>query len=473
MTAHSAASSAAPSADLSATASAVSSIQLGRVTVLPTQRRVLLDGEPARLGGRAFDLLQALLTRRGEVVRKEELLEAVWPGVVVEENNLEVQVHSLRKLLGAGAIITVPGRGYAFDPGVEVRESRDNPASATARRASVEPALPLRGRASEAAALAQLLRQHRIVTVTGPGGVGKSRLVAEVVAQSTRRVARADLAAAPGRIDVAASVGRALALGFAHPPTPADLAAAVASESPLIVIENAEHVIDQAGDVVEELASASGARVVCTSQVPLKTRGEHVLRLATLRVPESDSPFDADSSPALDMLLDTVRACQSRDSFTPEEKRDAAAICRHLDGLPVAIELAGARIPLLGTSRVRRMLADRFQLLSRDSRGTAHRHHSLLACLEWSWRLLAPAERAALSAVSQHPGRFTLGTARHALARIARNEWDAMELLGALVDKSMVVSESRSGSAFRVLENTRLFAQSRGAETAVARRAPG
>lgn len=437
-----------------------SGIRSGRVTLVPTQRRVLVDGEPARLGGRAFDLLRALAARPGEIVAKRELLDAVWPGIVVEENNLQVQICALRKLLGPHTIVTVPGRGYSFSGAVDVVDREG--ATPIAHRHGQAGGTTLRGRAGELAALASLLQEQRMVTVTGPGGVGKSRLVQAALGSGADDAARVELELMPERVTVAAWVARAFGLDFARPASARQVASALGGMATTLVVENAERGAEQFGELAEALLDqAPGLRLVCTSQMPMKARGEHVLRLAPLEVPLTDDAPDALQTPALQLLLDAVSALQPRDGFQAREAHDAAAICRHLDGMPHAIELAAARIPLLGVAGVRRMLAgDRFRLLTNGWRRTA-RQRSLHACMEWSWGLLTAREREALSAISRYPGRFTLGMARQALAPAAPTEWDAMELLGALVDKSVVLAESGSRSVFRLLETTRLFAQER------------
>jgi predicted ATPase/DNA-binding winged helix-turn-helix (wHTH) protein len=450
-----------------------SAVRFGRITVLPTQRRVLLDGRSTPLGARAFDLLQTLLARRGEIVSKKDLLDAVWPSVVVEENNLQVQICTLRKLLGRNAIVTVPGRGYSFDASIELADAQ-GPAAGSVRRVAHGAGLsPLRGRGTECEALAGLLRNHRIVTVAGPAGVGKSRLVCDVIGDAYSRTARAELASMSGAATVASCVARALDLGFSRPPSAREVADALADTPALLVLENAEHVVEQAGELVEALDEAPRVRVICTSQVPLKARGEQVLRIAPLSLPAADDTAAGLRSPALELLLDAVSALQPRTSLRGDEARDAIAICRHLDGMPLAIELAGQRVPLLGMAGVRRLLADRFRLLASSWRGTAARHRTLLASMDWGWSLLAPRERAALCAVAAFQGRFTLGMARQALQGVTDNEWDAMEMLGALVDKSMVLAESGSRSAFRLLESTRIYAQARASQVAISRPAAG
>jgi predicted ATPase len=428
-----------------------SSIQFGRVTVLPAQRRLLVDGEPVRLGARAFDVLHALMERQGELVSKRELLQRVWPGLFVADNNLEVHVCALRKVIGNAAIVTVPGRGYVFDGSFTLPELAPDPPP---------PAAPLRGRTGECAVLARLMSESRMVTVTGPGGIGKSRVVREVLATTGAPVARVELASLPPEVSVASSVARALDLEFAKPPTARQVARAAAHQRGTIVIENAEQLADQSAELADALAETSELCVICTAQVLLHSRCERVLRLAPLAVPCADRAPGAQVGPAVELLFDAVSAHNSRATFTDREVHDAAAICRHLDGNPLAIELAAARVEMLGLAGVRRRLGQRFQLLEGSPRGiAAGRQRSLLATMDWSWNLLTRVERDALAALARFQGRFTLGMAHRVLRARAADEWESMQMVEALVNKSTVLVDPGANTTFRIPESTRLYAQ--------------
>jgi predicted ATPase/DNA-binding winged helix-turn-helix (wHTH) protein len=445
-----------------------SCIQFGRTTVLPAERKVLLGNDPVRVGARAFDLLCTLINHRGEVVGKKQLIESVWPGVVVEENNLEVQICALRKLLGARTIVTVPGRGYAFTPDVKRLEADqapiETPRPAKAGRGRAAALTPLRGRDAELATLRRLVSDHRLISIVGMGGVGKTRLARalheDLDSPFTDGVHVVDLSALKAGISAARAVAAVLDLGLPERCTAEQLGRALASRTLLVVLENCEVALDAVAHLSRVvLDEAPRVRLLLTSQAPLKMRGEYQLRLAPLEVPAGDDPDAALASPAVLLLADTVSALQPRNSFARHEIHDAAAVCRHLDGLPLALELAGARVPMLGLAGVKRMLADRFRFLSMAGRDDVPRHRSLLACMQWSWRLLSDEERAALAALARFQGRFTVRMARRSLQPVCAFEWQATDMLGALVDKSLVVAEASHRSAFRLLETTRMFVQ--------------
>ena len=323
------------------------------------------------LGSRAFDVLQALIEHRERIVTKNELLDLAWPGVVVEENNLQVQISTLRKILGPLAIATIPGRGYrltleeaptrgqASEPTSPTDIRGSEPTVGSPRASPVEQARGhgddsvLVGRVQDLARILDLLGRGGAVTLVGPGGVGKTAL-ARAAAQHCREqskeiVAWADLA--PVRDSEMLVPIFARALDIEMPPgesSIADIARFVKRRSILLVLDNAEHLVDAVAEAAATLVAASEKlRLLITSREPLHIQNERVYRLKGLEVPEHgvDAPRPCGGAVALFVR----RVGHSGVNFAAEQAvDDIADICRRLDGLPLAIEMAAARFPSLG-----------------------------------------------------------------------------------------------------------------------------
>jgi len=249
--------------------------RFGRFELQPAERRLLADGQPVALGARAFDLLVVLVGRAGQLVAKNDLLTLVWPGLVVEENNLQVQISTLRKVLGQSAFATIPGRGYRFelpvegaDTAIPAAEPSGSPAAVLA--AASEPArlrtnlptqpLSLYGRARDLATIKALLRQHVVVTVVGAGGIGKTRLAQKVAADIAVESSAdfpdgvwwVELAALSDGALVPSTVARALGVQLSGDQPPASsVASLLASQRLLLVLDNCEHLIDSVAQFIE------------------------------------------------------------------------------------------------------------------------------------------------------------------------------------------------------------------------------
>lgn len=457
----------------------------------------LSEGDlPLKLGGRAFDMLLTLVERRERTVSKHELLDLVWPGLVVEENNLQVQVVNLRKLLGHHAIATVPGRGYRFTLPVTVEaaagtvkavSSTEAEAAAPAHQGSPgqagliailppmaattgaianlqRPCDDLFGRNNDVTAIRELLCERRVVTITGAGGIGKTR-VAEAVAAAVRGDFAdgawwVELASINDSALVPTAVARALGLSLANvSDTLQSVMARVGQQSMLIVLDNCEHLLEGVATFVEAVFSAAPQlRILVTSQEVLKATGETVYRLGTLSLPvETDVEAVVESGSGALLL---ARICGALPGFALNVDRAIAAaeICRRLDGIPLAIELAAARVPLLGIEGVRAKLDERFRMLTAGARVVLRRHQTLRAALEWSHALLSNDERVVFRRLGVFAGGFTLESAQRVGADAEIDAWDVLEHLGALVDKSLVLAEGEPLPRYRMLETTRLFA---------------
>ncbi|MDR7268749.1 non-specific serine/threonine protein kinase [Pelomonas saccharophila] len=414
----------------------------GRFELRPTEHRLLVDGAPSPLGGRALDLLFALAARPGELLTKGELIEKVWPGLVVEEGNLRVQVNGLRRLLGEDAIATVPGRGYRFTALLQE-------AAATAPAEAI-PAQALFGRDADLARLCDALAAGPgCVTLVGMAGVGKSSLARVAAGQG----AWVDLAPLTQGGQVAEAIARALGGQLAGDDAVAQVIKLLPEGEPaLLVLDNAEHLVDACATWAAALQSR--LRLLVTSQLALGVAGERVLRVEPLAVAEG-----AEGAQAL--LLARIRAMDARFEATPKSLPLLAALCRQLDGLPLALELAAARVPLMGLQAVHDALAERFALLSRGRRDSSARHRSLLEALDWSHGLLEPAEQQLYQALGVFAGGFTLELAVTLSGDEHVSRWDVVDGLATLVERSLVSVDGADPPRYRLLETMRAHALAR------------
>ncbi|MBS0447369.1 MAG: winged helix-turn-helix domain-containing protein [Proteobacteria bacterium] len=432
-----------------------------RFELQPAERRLLVDGQPAALGRRALDLLIALAERPDHLLTKNELLDRVWPGLVVEEANLQMQVSNLRKVLGNDAIATVPGRGYRF------ALQPDGAAPAMADAAVPEPAPAatprvanhrLIGRDGDLARLEELLQGGGCITLVGPSGVGKTSLARAATARRSARSVWVDLAALAHDGQVAGALGRALGLQLtgSDADAPAQLVAALAGEADLLlVLDNAEHLIQSCAELAALLRPAEHVTLLVTSQVPLAIAGERLLRLEPLTLPGPESNL---GDGALALLVERIVAADHRYVATPAALPLLRAVCAQLDGLPLALEMAAARVPLLGLQGVHDALAERFALLTRGHRDAAARHRTLHSALDWSYGLLGPDEQRLFRALGTFAGGFTLDLAVALMTDDAGARWDVIDGLAALVDRSLVVAGSEDPPRYRLLETMRAYA---------------
>jgi len=460
------------------------SLRFGRFELQPAEQRLLVDGVPAALGARALQVLQVLVERAGHLVSRSELLDRVWADVVVEENNLSVQINALRKVLGGEIIATVPGRGYRFMATLvtpsPLQAATALPA-APARKTAPQAAGPLLGRAEDLAALDKLARSHRLVTVLGAGGVGKSRLaqaLLEARAPHHRHgVGWVELGGVTEAAALPGAIAAALGVRAAGSDALTALAQALAPLDLLVVLDNAEHLADTVAHAARLLlAEAPALRLLVTSQLPLQLSGEQLLRLQPLAVPPPrPTARQALTFGAVQLFVERAQAADSRFLVSDANAGLVTELCCALDGVALAIELAAARAPWLGLAPMLASMAERLQLLGANpDRNAPQRQQTLRDALAWSHGLLDATEQRVFRRLAVVAGSATLALIQQTVTDPAdtpvsatgatggtTGEWMVLDALGTLVDRSLVevlAGPEAQVPRYRLLDTPRAFA---------------
>jgi predicted ATPase/DNA-binding winged helix-turn-helix (wHTH) protein len=473
-------------------------LSFGPFHLMPSRRLLLEGNAPVRLGTRALDLLIALVERRGETLGKAELVDIVWPDTFVEEANLRVHIGALRRVLADGHsgnryIVNMIGRGYSFVAPVRVEESTlppdlrertlpaQTPASGTARLDLTPagslagclraPTSRLIGRDASIRLIGNQLGNRRFVTIVGPGGIGKTATALAVAQQRAadhpQGVYFIDLSALPRPELVASTV--AAALGRAGMPGEPlrTLAAHLAHQSLLLVLDSCDHVIEAAAQLTETLLRAApNLHVLATSRESLRAEGEWVHRLPSLELPPAESRLTAQELLAWPApLLFVERAMAAADGFELADADTALVIdiCRRLDGIPLAIELAAARVELFGLLGLADRLDSHLLLFSHGRRTVLPRHQTLRATLDWSHKTLTAAEQRLLRRLSCLQGPFSLADAGFIAADGAAEAASSalLETVGELVAKSLVtITIEAEEPIYRLSPITRAYAAS-------------
>jgi predicted ATPase/DNA-binding winged helix-turn-helix (wHTH) protein len=460
-----------------ATAAPLPVCRFDRFELQPAERRLLCSGVPVSIGPRAFDVLVALVERAGSLVTKDELFERAWPGTVVEENALQAQVSLLRKILGRGAIATVAGSGYRFVPHLAI-----DPATTETRSAELlGNSLPRHnlppeftsfiGRERDLTALKQLVPSTRLLTLTGSGGCGKTRLAlrlaTEVVGDFADGVWLVELAALSDPDLVPKML--AMALGLDEQPERTVVRSIVeylATKEVLLVLDNAEHVVEACALLADEvLRRCPGTRIVTTSREPLGVAGERTYRVPSLAVPDLASvitPEQLEGCASARLFLERAQLQQPNFAITARNARALATVCWRLDGIPLAIELAAPRVRSMTVEELNRRLDQRFCLLTGGSRTALPRQRTLRSLIDWSYDLLELPEQALLCRVSVFSGGWTLEAVETVCSGRGFEEGATLDLLVSLVDKSLVLAEEHEGTTrYRLLETVRQYARDR------------
>lgn len=439
-------------------------VRFGRYVLLP-QRALYRDGEPVALGGRALDLLSTIVLAQGEIVSGPSLIQAVWPGRVVVENALHQHVRALRKALGEDArlIQTVSGHGYRLMARVERCAETSNDGGRLAR--PPRPTKPILGRERELEWLTAKIAEHRCVTVVGAAGMGKTHLVSEFAMRWTATridVAWCDLSA----VETDERLPAALARGLGLPESMLDpdgcaAGLALGDRELLLVLNNCEQVSQACARLVERLLErCGGLRVLASSQRPLGLSFECRMVLEPLSLPpDNGNVLEAlDASAAAQLLLQRAESFGAA-AVAPAERTVVAALARRLEGNPLGIELAAARVAALGWSATLQTLADHFQLLSGVGHAALPRHQSLDAAIAWGCALLSEDQRKVWQSLAVFRGGWTLDAAQAVVADLLPDMAAAAKSMAELIDHSMIARDPEAASPrFRMHEAYRCHA---------------
>jgi predicted ATPase len=452
-------------------------ISLGQASVSLELRDVFKSGVPLRIGTRAFDILEVLIQCPGRVVTKDEILQRVWPETVVEENNLQVHVSALRKALGADRdlIRTIPGRGYLLVCGEsepvagEVSTPACDVACAQLRTADLPHNTVLIGRDAVLEEVCAALQASSLLTLVGSGGIGKTSLAVAVAHRLSMSEALPVCFVTLAPINCPERVVDALAaaLGVAATPGQSQMHAIVDclnARDRLLVLDNCEHLIGAVAALSEHLIhSCPALRILATSREPLRISHERSLSVAPLDVPLAGAERrQVLQCSAAQLFLTRLRAL---DSAFPDDESPAldtqsveliGALCRQLDGVPLALEMAAARASTLGLFELLASLQDNLHLLAGGLRTAPVRHQSLEASVDWSYRLLCADEQAVLGSVGRLEGRFTLEQACEAAQSAAIPRARVMDCIVGLALKSLLAVTTEGPFKFyRLLGATR------------------
>jgi predicted ATPase/DNA-binding winged helix-turn-helix (wHTH) protein len=444
----------------------------GPFRVRATERVLEKEGVALKITSRAFDILVALAQSAPDVVSNRELMARVWGALVVEEGSLRFQINVLRKTLGeteSGApyVANIPGRGYCLASPVEWTSVAAKVPTVLSAVRIPRRLLRMVGRDQEVGNLVRQLREGRFVSIVGAGGIGKTTVALavahEVLSEFSGAVHFLDLAT----LQEPSMVGRALA---------AQLGLTVVSDDPLpvllphlhgqrllLILDNCEHLVDAVATLAEALfQDAPEIHILATSRESLRATGEQVHHLTALECPppdaESLTAAQALAFPAVQLFVEQVAASGYPFELSDDEAPLLARVCRRLDGIPLALELAARRLGVYGLRQIASLIDDQFRLLWKGRRTALPRHQTLQAALDWSYQRLSPPEQLVFRRLAVFLGAFSLEDAV-AVAGESLDPAEVAEIIAVLVEKSLMTLDPTASLRYRLLDTTRTYAR--------------
>jgi predicted ATPase/DNA-binding winged helix-turn-helix (wHTH) protein len=450
-------------------------ISFGPFRLFGARRLLERAGTPLHLGARAFDILIVLAEHAGKVVSKNDLMARVWPDVTIDEGSLRVHVAALRRTLGDGEsgaryVTTLSGRGYCFVAPI----SRSNALSVPPTQNSAShhaQKLPTRltrmvGRDEAVRGISAQLAAGRFVTVAGPGGIGKTTVAVAVghalLADFAGAVCFFDLGPLNDPLLVASAVASALGLSVQSSDPTRAVVNFLRDRRMLLIFDSCEHVIETAAVLAEHIfEEAPQVHILATSRESLRVEGEIVHRLSPLGHPPDDTDLTAAQAldfPAVQLFVERVAASGLHFELNDADAPVVGEICRRLDGIALAIELAAGRVNACSIQETMAQLNDRFKLLWEGRRTALPRHQTLSATLDWSYDLLSELERLILRRLSVFAGIFTLEGARSVAVGDDLDDGQVVTAIASLIRKSLVaVDGGDQTTRYRLLDTTRAY----------------
>jgi predicted ATPase/DNA-binding winged helix-turn-helix (wHTH) protein len=460
-------------------------IYFGPFRLSVAERVLEKEGVRVRLGSRALDILITLVERPTEVVTKKELFAKVWPDLVVDEGNLRYHVSALRKALGEGRsggryVTNVSGRGYCFVAPISRAAS---PPALLRNSLAHSPGLPpspsrMVGRDETVQVVSEELTARRFLTIVGPGGIGKSTV--------SKAISRIMLAAFDGAVHyvdfgplgtpslVPDMVASTLGLPVNLEDPLAKLSAFLRDRRMLLLLDSCEHLIESIAPLAERIFQAAPeVHILATSREPLQVEGEQIHRLHPLTFPPDDAPLTAAQAltfPAVQLFVERA-AAHGGFELNDVDASIVGKVCRRLDGIALALELAAARVGVYGIKGIASLLDSPCRLLWRGRRTALPRHQTLSAMLDWSYNLLDESERATLRGLSVFVGAFSLEAAQFVVAGDTFTREEVVQAIASLVTKSLVAVETNhTETLYRLFDTTRAYVLTKMADSGEGKR---